>query len=106
MLRHVRVAHGGKWTCWNCKASFNRENNFNYHTRTCDFKATGVKRSAPEQVGGGKKVKNAPIPENPVEKSIDLTTENQDGDNKYEALSAAVHAFKETLLIKKSTDKC
>ena len=98
MLRHVRIAHSGKWTCSIWQVSFSCEENFRYHTRTCDFKATGVKRSAPEQVGGGKKTRCTPLPKDTVEMSIDLTKVDQVGDNKYEALSSGMYAFKPILL--------
>ena len=49
MLRHVRVAHANLWTCTSCKSTFNREDNFVYHQRTCDFQTTG-NLPAPTQV--------------------------------------------------------
>lgn len=52
MLRHVRTAHAGLWTCSTCKATFTREDNFTYHKRTCEFRATG-KRPAVNQIGEG-----------------------------------------------------
>ena len=65
-LNHVHDLHG-TWSCKKCKTAFTREANFNYHTRTCEFKATGVKRSASEQVGGGKRVMLDTPQEDPVE---------------------------------------
>ena len=52
LLRHVRTQHAGHWTCSRCSATFTREDNFTYHQRTCEFRATG-KRPAPTQFGGG-----------------------------------------------------
>ena len=51
-LRHVRTQHAGHWTCSRCSATFTREDNFFYHQRTCEFRATG-KRPADTQIGGG-----------------------------------------------------
>ena len=70
-LNHVHDLHG-IWSCKKCKTTFARENNFNYHTRICEFKATGVKRSSSEQVGEGKRIMlNAPQ-EDPLEISVEL----------------------------------
>ena len=57
-----------------------------------------MKRSAPEQFGGGKKTRCTPLPEDAIKMSIDLTKDDQVGDNKYEALSSGVYAFKPILL--------
>lgn len=51
LLEHVRKSHGGIYTCPRCKSTYNRADNFSYHERICDFKATGVKRPAQSQVG-------------------------------------------------------
>ena len=48
LLRHVRYQHANLWTCATCKAIFGREDNFQYHRRTCDFRTTG-KRPTTEQ---------------------------------------------------------
>ena len=52
MRRHVRNQHAALWTCARCRATFNRQDNFAYHERTCEFRATG-KRPAVNQVGEG-----------------------------------------------------
>ena len=52
LLRHVRTQHGGIWKCPRCEATFNREDNFNYHMRNCDYRALG-KRYSTSQIGGG-----------------------------------------------------
>ena len=105
MLRHVRQEHRGVWTCSRCNKSYDRENNFRYHVRTCDWKATGVKRSAEfaEQFGGSKRARRgevrAPIADDPIIKSIDLTSKSQvDNDAIYKALSASIYEMKERLV--------
>ena len=52
LLRHVRTQHGGIWKCSICQATYNREDNFIYHIRNCDFRTTG-KRKDVNQIGGG-----------------------------------------------------
>ena len=52
LLRHVRTQHGGIWKCPRCEATFNREDNFNYHMRNCDYRALG-KRYSTSQIGAG-----------------------------------------------------
>ena len=52
LLRHVRNQHAALWTCARCHKTFNRQDNFAYHERTCEFRATG-KRPATNQVGEG-----------------------------------------------------
>ena len=52
LLRYVRTQHGGIWKCPICQATYNRENNFIYHVRNCDFRTTG-KRKLTNQIGGG-----------------------------------------------------
>ena len=52
LLRHVRTQHGGVWRCARCSSTFNREANYIYHTRVCEFQASG-KRPAEAQIGGG-----------------------------------------------------
>ena len=55
-LRHVRTQHGGVWRCVRCSSTFNREANYIYHTRVCEFHASG-KRPAEGQIGGGSRPK-------------------------------------------------
>ena len=52
LLRHVRRQHGGVWKCSRCQATYEREHNFKYHERNCNFRATG-KRCNTNQIGGG-----------------------------------------------------
>ena len=52
LQRHVREAHAALWTCARCRATFNRQDNFAYHERSCEFRATG-KRPAVNQVNKG-----------------------------------------------------
>ena len=52
MLRHVRTQHRNIWKCSRCQATYEREDNFKYHERNCNFRATG-KRCTTNQVGGG-----------------------------------------------------
>ena len=52
LLRHVRRQHGGVWRCVRCSSTFNREANYIYHTRVCEFHSCG-KRPAEAQIGGG-----------------------------------------------------
>ena len=103
LLRHVRDQHGGKWICSTCSASFDRGDNYSYHKRTCQWRATGVKRSA-EQVGGGsaKRVRTdearAPIADDPIVQSINLAMRAQSSnDTIYELLSASIYEMKQTI---------
>ena len=59
LLRHVRNQHAALWTCVRCRATFNRQDNFSYHERTCEFRATG-KRPATNQVGEGEPKRKRP----------------------------------------------
>ena len=56
LLRHMRTQHCNIWKCSRCQATYEREDNFKYHERNCDFRATG-KRPAEGQIGGGSKPK-------------------------------------------------
>ena len=56
LLRHVRTQHGGVWRCARCSSTFNRQGNYIYHTRVCDFHASG-KRPAEGQIGSGSRPK-------------------------------------------------
>ena len=56
LSRHVKNVHDGQWECGQCQATFYREVNFGYHSRTCNFKSTGERVETagklPEQRGG------------------------------------------------------
>ena len=56
LLRHVRTQHGGVWRCARCSSTFNRQGNYIYHKRVCEFHASG-KRPAEGQIGGGSRPK-------------------------------------------------
>ena len=56
LLRHVRTQHGGVWRCARCSSTFNRQANYIYHTRVCEFHASG-KRLAEREIGDGSKRK-------------------------------------------------
>ena len=58
-----------------CERDFTREDNFKYHSRTCDFKTTGTKRRASHQQGSGVKrvILDPPQPGDPVKIGIELT---------------------------------
>ena len=47
----MRNKHGGVWRCSRCSSTYNREDNFIYHVRNCDFRTTG-KRKDINQIGG------------------------------------------------------
>ena len=53
LLRHIREAHASLWSCQRCSKTFNREDNFTYHVRTCDFHANGVVPPPVVQTGFG-----------------------------------------------------
>ena len=56
LLRHVRRQHGGVWRCARCSSTFNREANYIYRTRVCEFRASG-KRPEEGQIGSGSRPK-------------------------------------------------
>ena len=94
LLRHVRNAHASLWTCVRCKQTFHREDNFTYHKRTCDFKASGKRPAQQEQVGGGVKRKktninwqNQALDNTVVNFSISLSNKEETVANIYEVLS-------------------
>ena len=116
LLRHIRDKHDGKWTCSTCSATFDRPDNYKYHERACQWRASGVKRSA-VQVGGGtaKRARGedvrAPIADEPIVRfvaqtldgvlqdySIDLDRREQTVDNIFEVLSEAFVAFHDTII--------
>ena len=102
LLRHMRKQHGGQWTCARCSATFTREDNFTYHQRTCEFRATG-KRPAPSQTGGGEPKRRRSNVEWRAqaldhvydEFSIDLEQLNQTPENILDVLKSAVLDLKE-----------
>ena len=107
--RHVKVQHANLWTCQNCSTTFNRYDNFCYHSNTCNFKKTG-KRLQHDQQGGGKKQKVQDVEkddsalQNAVEKySLDLSEKKQGGDDIFEVLSNGIYYFKDTILNQQRT---
>ncbi len=56
LLRHIRNIHDGVWRCSRCSSTFNREDNYTYHTQVCEFHTSG-KRPAEGQIGGESKPK-------------------------------------------------
>ena len=56
LLRHVRTQHGGVWRWARCSSTFDLEANYIYHTRVCEFHASG-KRPAEGQIGRGSRPK-------------------------------------------------
>ena len=106
LLRHVRKQHAGHWTCSRCSATFTREDNFTYHQRTCEFRATG-KRPAETQIGGGapskrQRTSNVKWRAQALdhvfdEYSIDLERLDQTPENILDVLKNAVLDLKDTI---------
>ena len=106
LLRHVRKQHAGHWTCLRCSATFTREDEFSYHQRTCEFRATG-KRPADTQIGGGappkrQRTSNVEWRAQALdhvfdEYSIDLERLDQTPENILDVLKNAVLDLKDTI---------
>ena len=105
LLRHIRNKHASKWTCSLCKSVFNREDNFLYHQRTCEFKVNG-KRPADDQIGAGnaKKLKTDVTWEykaldHALEGySVDLFSKEQSPENILDILRDGVDGFESTII--------
>ncbi|MEE8289544.1 MAG: hypothetical protein V3R25_09045, partial [Nitrosomonadaceae bacterium] len=80
LLQHVRERHDDFWVCAGCNAQFQRETNFKYHERTCNFKRR-IKRNLDEmesedttlQTGGARvTMRNLaiPLPDDPIVRTI------------------------------------
>ena len=55
LLRHLRNQHNNLWCCVRCKKQFSRYDNYTYHERVCQFKATGKRINTDENQGSSTK---------------------------------------------------
>ena len=96
LQRHVREAHAALWTCARCRATFNRQDNFAYHERSCEFRATG-KRPAVNQVGEGAPKRQRALNNATDEYTINLEEREQTPESIMGVLKDGVGDLKETV---------
>ena len=106
LLRHIQNAHAKLWTCIRCRKQFNREDNYTYHARICEFHATGARAESVIQIGGGGDAVNT-NDEFELQKtafdgasqlfSLSLHDKKQEVDNIHTLLKDSVYSAKDLL---------
>ena len=110
LRRHVQTAHAGLWTCKDCSQTFNREDNFHYHQRTCTFLTTGVRPLAQSGSGNLENIKRRKPRSSALNGTCqvftkDLDNETQTPSNIFTILKEAIVFHKATLLAEREEKK-
>lgn len=104
LLRHIRVAHNSLWTCSNCKNTYNRQDNFNYHQRICVGPGPAAPVQAPVIHHRRRPTKSA-LNDTCQDFELDLSRQTQSPDNIFSLLKDSIDQQKDTLLSEQMNKK-